>query len=363
MPELGLLPGMTSVEPRLLLDGEEQPRLSTGLQALLIAETTEGLYRCEARFGDWGSTGDGVGSLYLDRQLLDFGKSIVIELVAGNQVREVFRGRISGIEAQYAQGMPPTITLLAEDRGQDLRMVRRTRVFADMSDATAFEQIAREHSLQPEIDLSGPQHALLAQVNQSDLAFIRERARWLDAEVWLTDRTLRVQARQRRATDDDLTLAIGRGLIEFVVTADLAGQRSSVVVSGWDVLAKERISHEASERALGSELNGDESGAALLSRTFGDRVDRLAHHVPLTSAEAQALAEASFRAQARRFVTGTGVARGDARLRVGVVVTLRGLGGPFDGTYYVCEVRHVFARGADGGYRTEFTVERPGVAQ
>lgn len=362
--EISVPAGIVAAEARIAVDGEERPALSQGLLSLSVEETTEGLYRCEARFGNWGAQGDRAGYLYFDREVLDFGKAFSVTLGSGAGEGEVFRGRISCLEAQYGRGTPPAIVVLAEDRAQDLRMVRRTRVFEDMSDADVFEQIAGEHGLQPEIDVEGPVHTLLAQVNQSDLAFIRERARWLDAEVWLDDRTLHVQPRTRRAPNgggDELVLEMDRGLLEFSVSADLARQHTSVVISGWDVLAKDRISIEAEESVLSNELNGDKSGASILDVAFGKRVDRLVHHVPLTSAEAQGLAEASFRAQARRFVSGAGTARGDARLRVGVRVTLRGLGDLFDGSYYISESKHLFARHVDGGYTTELVVERPGL--
>jgi phage protein D len=276
----------------------------------------------------------------------------------------VFSGRISAIEGQFSATEPPSITVLAEDRLQDLRMTRRTRVFEDATDADAFRQIAGDHGLQPEIDADGPTHTLLAQVNQSDLAFLRERARWLDADVWVENSTLHIQKRANRSQNgDDLTLTLGRGLLEFSVTADLANQHTSVVVSGWDVAAKDQLSHQADDSALGSELDGDESGASILQTALGERIDRLVHHVPLTSSETQALAEAVFRAQARRFVYGAGLANGDARLRVGVQVQLEGLGPLFDGAYTISEARHIYARQAGGGYHTEFVVERPGLGR
>ena len=75
--------------------------------------------------------------------------------------------------------------MLAEDRFQDLRMVRRSRTFEDVSDRDVIEQIAGEHGLTTDVDLDGPTYRVLAQVNQSDLAFLRERARAVDAELWL----------------------------------------------------------------------------------------------------------------------------------------------------------------------------------
>jgi phage protein D len=156
-------------------------------------------------------------------------------------------------------------------------------------------------------------------------------------------------------------MTYGNALREFCVLADLAQQRTSVTVSGWDVASKSEMTHEATAAILSGELNGDSSGVSILSSAFGTRKEALVHTVPLSSQEAQAAAEAFFRASARRFVVGRGVAEADSRLRVGSYVDLQGLGPLFNGKYYLSEVRHRF----DGvkGMRTEFTAERPGIGQ
>jgi phage protein D len=363
MVELGVPPGIVAAEAALSVEGTAQPRLAAALMALTVMENTEGLYRCEARFGNWGDRGDGPDYLYFDRDLLDFGKTLTVTLGAGAEEAAVFTGKISALEGQYLPGEPPQIVALLEDAAQGLRQTRRTRTFEDTTDRAVFEQIAQDHGLQADIDLEGPTHPVIAQLNQSDLAFGRDRARRLAAEIWIEGTTLHVQGRSNRQQGGDpLSLMYNRGLLEFSVIADTANQPTEVVVSGWDVQGKARLDYEASDRALGSELGRDTSAATIVREVFGDRVDRIAQTVPLTSAETQAIAEASFRAQARRFVVGTGKAWGDARLRVGRAISLEGLGPLFTGTYYLSEVHHCFSRGPGGGYTTEFVVERPGIS-
>lgn len=364
MPELSVPQGIVTAEAALAIAGQPNAELSSALQSVVISETTEGLAHCEARFGNWGQHNGAVDFRYFDRKVLDFGKEITVRLGVAEGAGELFAGRISALEGQFALQEPPALVVLAEDRLLDLRLSRRSRLFEELSDAAVIEQIAREHGLQAEVDLPGPTHRVLAQVNQSDLAFIRSRARTLDADLWLAGRVLHAQARQRRGSaNNDYRLVFQRGLLEFSVTADLANQYTSVVVSGWDVAAKAQLQEEASASVLGSELGQDESGAAIQERAFGKRLDRLTHCQPQTSAEARALAEATFRAQARRFVFGTGLARGDARLRVGAKVQLVGLGPLFSGAYIISETRHCFRRGPDGGYTTEFTAERVGLGR
>ncbi|HEX5749544.1 MAG TPA: contractile injection system protein, VgrG/Pvc8 family [Archangium sp.] len=343
--------------PTFHVGGQEIATLGGGLLALTIEEDTGGLYRCEATFGNWGAVSGGIGFLYFDRKTLDFGKGFQVRL--GRDT--LFDGRISALEGRFQENGPPEVAVLAEDRLQDLRMTRRTRTFEKVSDADVLQQLASKHGLGARVDVQGPQYDVLAQVNQSDLAFLRERCRAVGAEVWVEDGTLHAQARPDRASGTPLTLTHGSELREFTVLADLAGQRTSVSVSGWDVRAKTALKYTATDSVLGAELDGGTSGASLLSSTLGDREEVLVHTVPLSLAEARARAESFFRLGARRFVTGRGTAWPTPGLRVGVRVELKGLGKLFSGKYYVTGVKHLFD--ATNGLRTEFTAERPGLGR
>ncbi|MFQ6027668.1 MAG: phage late control D family protein [Dehalococcoidia bacterium] len=361
MVELSVPSGIVASEAAFEIDGRPQPRLSAALVSLVVEENTDGLQHCEARFGNWGSVGANVDYFYFDRTLLEFGKEMSVTMGAGESENEVFRGAISAIEGQFFSGEPPQIAVLAEDGAQDLRVTRRTRTFEDVTDAEVFEQIAGDHGLQSDIDLPGPTHKVVAQLNRSDLAFIRDRTQRLAGEVWVQGNTLHVKSRLSRQGNDNLSLQFNRGLMEFRATADTANQHTKVVVSGWDVQAKDTVSHEATASILSNELGNDQSGASVVSDVFGERVDRVARQEPANADEAQFVAEAIFRAQARRFVVGTGVARGDARIRVGRAIDLQGLGPLFAGNYYITEARHIFSRQSGGGYITEFVAERAGI--
>jgi uncharacterized protein len=346
---------LVSARPLIEVAGEDHPDLAAQMVELTVREDTLGLYRCEAEFGNWGIVEGRLGFRYFDRELLEFDKAFRVKL--GDAV--LFEGRIMGLRAIYPEGAPPRIQVLADDRLQDLRMTRRTRTFADTTDSNVMQTIAADHSLTPNLDVPGPTHRVLAQVNQSDLAFLRERARAVDAEVWVEGGTL--WARKRSARDAGTAeLTWGNQLREFTVTADLAAQRTSVTVSGWDVAGKDAIRSEATSGAISAELGSDTSGVSILAG-IATRKENLAHPVPITSSEGQAAAEAFFRMSARRFVTGRGVAEARTGLRVGSRVELRELGPLFSGKYTVTAVRHRFDNTA--GTRTEFDVERPGIGQ
>lgn len=347
---------LVASRPQFRIDGQDQPDLAPALVAFDLREDTQGLARAEIEFGNWGSTGSGPGFLFFDRALLEFGKALQVRL--GDAT--LFDGRIMALAGVFPEGAPPRLKVLADDRLQDLRMTRRSRSFDDASDADVMRQIAGDHGLTPQLDVSGPTHRHLAQVNQSDLAFLRERARAVDAELWVEGGTLHAK---KRADRDAGSVQLGWGnlLRTFEVAADLAGQRTAVAVSGWDVAAKQGIKVEASASAISAELGSDQSGIAILEAKIGARKENIAHPVPVTEGEARAAAEAVLRMGARRFVTGHGVADPSSGLRVGTHVELAGLGPLFSGRYTVAAVRHRFD--GKGGLRTEFDAERPGIGQ
>jgi phage protein D len=343
---------LSSSRPGFAVAGTDQPRLDSALLRLLVGDSIDGVSHCEAEFSNWGEHQGGTGFTWFDRSTLDFGKDFVVRIGSAS----VFDGRIMALEGRFPASAPPTIVVRAEDRLQDLRMTRRSRTFEQLSDSDVIQQIANDHGLQSSVNLSGPTHSVLAQINQSDLAFLRARSLAADADVWLEGTTLHAQARAARS-DPHLELVHGARLHQFKVCADLAHQRTAVVCAGWDVAAKQGLAVRADASAIASEASDGVSGPDTLQQALGARVDTVAHSVPFDSGASQALAEAHLRALARRFLRGRGVADADARLRAGKRVTLKGLGPLFSGQYDVVEVSHRFD--AAHGLWTDFVVERP----
>lgn len=345
-----------SARPRITIDGQQDARLDAGVLSLSVKEDEDGLYRCEISFGNWGSKSGQPDYLYFDRQVFDFGRTIKVEMGNGNAAAQVFLGRITAIEGRFIEQRSPEIQILAEDRFQDLRMVRRTRTFEHSSVNDVAQAIADDHGLQLEIDIESPIYDLLSQLNQSDLAFLREKARLIDAQVWVEGTRLYIQSRTRRKVAE-LDLVYKQRLREFMVCADLAHQRTQLSVSGWDVAAKEKLQINVDQSVLQSELQNGIGGAQVLQEAFGSRHDSITHLSPSSNDEAQRLAETHFRALSRKFVTGEGLSEGDARLKAGAKVNISGVGPMFNGAYYVTSAHHMFS--TECGYTTQFSVERP----
>jgi len=240
--------GARPARPTLNLAGQDKAALADGLLHLMISEDLHGLYACEALFNNW-QNGD---HAYFDRRVFDFGKAFKVKLGADANTT-LFAGRIMALEAEFPEGEAARLRVLAEDRFQDLRMTRRTRTFSDLSDADLMRQIAGEHGLTTDINLNGPTHKVLAQVNQSNLAFLRERARAIDAELWMDGSQLIAKQHDARP-QTTLKLSYENQLRSFTVLADLSHQRTSVTASGWDVAGKKALKYEATDQVIRSEL-------------------------------------------------------------------------------------------------------------
>lgn len=337
--------------------GRVEPRLAISLLAMTIRERRDGLASLSATFGALGTPSGEPDLDLMDRKLLDYGAELEVQ----HQDTVVFKGKITCLSAQFSKSELPSLTVLAEDACQDLRMTRRTRVFVDVTDADLARRIGQEHGLDVRVDADdGPTWPQLAQLNESDLAFLRRRALSAGLDLWVSDGRLNLRARDRWS-DTPITLSRASDLLSVEIQADLAHQRTSVKVGGWSVADRDGVTSEATDSALGSETRDGESGASILRQKFGARPETLAHTLAGSGEATRAEAEALMRTLARRFVVADGVTQGDPRIRVGQRVDLRGVSSLFEGVYAVVatELRCDTA----AGVTTSFQAERPWIGR
>jgi hypothetical protein len=93
-----------------------------------------------------------------------------------------------GLEADF-QAQPPTITVLPKTSSRPAGDAPYAHLFRCQRRRCREPDRDRD-GLSAKVRADGPTYKILAQVNQSDLAFLRERARTIDAELWLDGRTL-----------------------------------------------------------------------------------------------------------------------------------------------------------------------------
>jgi phage protein D len=345
-------PPTYSARPTVRLNGQPDERTGALINRLVINEQEGGLSSLELRLSNSASLDTGGAEYAFDAPsagALALGADIIIGAGDTDAPVEIFRGLITGLEGVFSESGPPELIVLAEDSLQKLRLARRTRVFEDQSLGDIARAIASDHGLNPVISGLDQNFGVQAQLNESDLAFLRRLLARIDADVQIVGADLQISPRAevRRGA---LTLALGDALKSARVLADLAHQVTRTTVKGWDVSAGSLLEAEGGETALGP--GAGDRGGALLADALGPRPHHSCHHLAATQSEADALATTIRNRRARRFLRVQATASGNPALRVGTHVTLEGLGAWFSNTFYVSSARHLYD--LTQGYRTEF---------
>ncbi len=352
-------PLFISSSPVFEVDGQLRGELARDIVRLDIEEATDGLKTLRARFVAYGPMAgmDEAELLHVDGSALDFGKTLDVAIGPAENQRTIFHGFVSALEADFQEEREPHVVVFGEDKLMSLRMTRGMRTFENMSDGDIAEEIATKHGLATDIDIDGPTYDVVQQWNMSDLAFLRERARLIQAEVWIQDDTLCVKSRQKRSATD-VTLVRGNQVLSLQVRADLAHQRTCVHVSGVDVDDRAVIDEVADGQTIRSEVAGGRTGPEILQRAFGQRVTHRVCEVPRNAQEAGDWGRAEMLRRSRAFVSASGVTSGTPDMVVGTRLTLERVGAPFEGDgYYVTRVCHTYD--LSEGHRTHFDAERP----
>ena len=343
-----------SARPTLRFAGQEDLRASNLVVAMRMDESEGGMSRLELRLSNWASTtGGGAELAFPAGSKLAPGARLEVYVGDEAEPREIFRGRISAVEADFRTGLPPEITVLAEDALQAARMARRSKVYTAQSPKAVVEAVARGLGLVPVVaGLTSPVDTW-AQLDESDLAFLRRLLGRFDADLQIVGDELHVSPRAD-VSRGTLELQLYGQLGRVRVGVDLAEQVTAVGVRGWNAAQGRAVEGRASAGThLGPGAGRD--GRAVLQDAFGARSEHLAPMAVASEDEARAVAEAAFDRRARRFVRADATTEGNARLRVGTQVRLTGIDARFDNTYYVVRVAHLYD--LKQGYRTEFAAE------
>jgi uncharacterized protein len=341
-----------AARPTVRVDGNAHDTVTELLLAMEMTESEGGMSRLEMRFSNIASNPEGGSEFaFEDDQVLKLGSELAVYGGDENAPQEIFRGLVTGLDADFPQDGPPELVVLAEDALQRARMARRTALHEELSIGDLANTIAQRYNLTPRVTGFSDSIGTWMQLNESDLAFLRRLLARYDGDAQVVGTELHVSPRGdvQRGT---LELQLASQLRRARVLADLAHQVTEVTVTGWDAAQGQRVSKSSTGADLGP--GSGRQGSTVLE-AIGARAEHVGQLAVLTDAEAQALADASFDRRARRFVSIEGLAEGNPALRVGTHVTLGGLGPRFDNTYYIVRACHRYDQ--ERGYETEFQGE------
>jgi phage protein D/phage baseplate assembly protein gpV len=289
------------------------------------------------------------GLRWIDHATLAVGTELEVLMGRGDGRERVGIGEIVALELEQRPGTS-RVVVQAFDRSHRLHRGRRVRTFQEMSDGDVVSRIASDAGLQTDIAGADAQHAYLIQDNQTDYAFLAERALLTGLELSVDDETIRF----KRPAPEGQPVELGwdTGLLSFSVRLTAADQVSEVEVRGWDPVQKQAITSTVSDSDAAPRIGADAS--QIRSSAFGHSTALVTDRPVRDTAEAEALGHAALDHLTSAIVRADGVAHGDPDIRAGAQVKIAGLGQRLSGTYDVTSTTHTVIPGM--GYETRFAV-------
>jgi len=264
---------------------------------------------------------------------------------------DLIKGEITALEPEFQEGMIAQLAVRGYDKSHRLYREAKTRAHLNKKDSDLATEIAQSAGLQADVESTSSVYNHIFQHNQTDLAFLRQRAWRIGYECYVDDNKLIF--RKPSARESAATLAWGDTLLSFHPRMNLAEQVDEVIVRGWSVDEKSAVVGRARQGALYPRIQEPRDGASWAS-AFGSGKRIIVDQSVSNQAEANKLAEARLDEISGAFVQAQGEALRQPDIRAGKAVTLEGLGERFSGTYLVTSARHTYTA---EGLKTSFNVK------
>ncbi|MFN8499771.1 MAG: VgrG-related protein [Anaerolineae bacterium] len=276
-----------------------------------------------------------------------------VELLLGERPPiKVASGKIVGLEPDLEQGAP-SLVVRGYDLLHKLYRGRHRRSFLGVTDSDLATKLAAEAGLTPgNIDSTSEVHEYVFQNNQTNAEFLLERARRIGYEVWVED--TRLHFRKPTPNGSPVRLKWGETLMSWRPRLSTAEQVNEVEVRGWDPQKKEAVVGRAVRGKGAPEIGIAQPGASIAKEAWGEAKIAIVDRFVRSPSEAEKHAQAALDEASSTFVEAEGTCTGNGDIVPGRQVQIEGVGGRFEGMYYVTQVTHVWTAGA--GTVTHFTV-------
>jgi len=287
----------------------------------------------------------------LDSQKFNLTKTVEISAKTndGSQV-VLIKGEITALEPEFQNGGTSVLVIRGYDKSHRLFRESKSKAYLNIKDSGLASQIASSAGLSTQIDATSTVYDHIYQDNQTDLAFLMQRAWRIGYECFVAEGKLHF--RKPPTSGAHVTLTWGEDLLSFFPAMTLAEQVDSVEVKGWDSKTMQAIVGRAQTGVLYPQ-NGDSKNGASWASSFGTGKHTIVDIPVVSQAEADKIAEARLNEFSGAFVQAEGTAIRNPAIKAGQFVKLVGLGTRMSGTYMVTAASHVFN---NQGLHTTFTV-------
>ncbi|WP_224248379.1 phage baseplate assembly protein V [Hyalangium gracile] len=267
------------------------------------------------------------------------------------QAEPLFSGEVTAIEYAHVAGGTREVRVRGYDLLHRLRKRQPVRAHVQVSLRDVARELVADLGLSVEADAPGPLWRQLVQHGQSDLDFLAELADRCGVYLVLRDGALRLLTLEGEG--EPLPLLLGETLLEATVEVNGDPACRAVSADGWDPLRARHHSARASQARQGRRVQVDAPPELLGSP--GERA--LVNELAEADTHAEAAAQAELDHRSAREVVLTALAEGDARLRPGARVEVRGITPAVSGRYVLTAVNHVLD--AQRGFVSELSSAPP----
>jgi phage protein D len=291
----------------------------------------------------------------LDNASFEEGSEVSIKAGYGEHIERLILGEVVALQVEYDPENAPSLHVQGYDKLHRFRRGRRTRTFANSSDAEIAEQVAQHLGIGSEVEDTGIVHDHVIQYNQSDIDFLQERARRIHFEVDVEDGILHFRP-ARHDRGEATTYRYGEDLKRLSLRASTLSQVNQVVVRGWNIGSKEAIVGVGSAGDERVQMGDGSLGATIASSAFGDDFHEvIVDRAVFDQNEADQIAKGIFDKLSLRFIQAEGECIGSSALRAGDTMRIEGIGTRFSGLYYLTKVHHILD---SEGFRTRINCLR-----
>lgn len=346
------------VKPKVEIDGSP---LAANLEPLLeLAVVDEHVHRPDMFMLSFRDVGHDIAQ----QAHLQIGAKVKISAPSptGGGSELLIDGEITALEADIDATGTRAIAR-GYDGSHRLHRGRVTQTYQNVKDSDIAQTIASRAGLRPgTIDDSQVTHEHVSQVNESDWAFLNQRADEIGFEVAVTEGKLHFRKPKpsdqgpgsgNNDSSNPLQLVWNQDLLEFRPRVSSSEQVNDVKVRGWDPKAKQAVIGSAPAGTDSIDLPATPS--ALAGKFGGHTYSEV--DIPLTSQrEVDATAKAVADQIGSAVAEAEGVARGNPKLKAGTPVSVASVAADFIGKYTLTHTRHVFDAHAGTGYVTRFEV-------
>ena len=293
-------------------------------------------------------SGDNIDTLFGS---LGIGKDIEVKVSATGDTttKSIFKGQVVAFEPEFGQ-KGAEIVIRALDKGHKLQRQRKVRTFQQVSASDMVRKVASEAGLQARVESTTVVYEFFQQSAETDWDFVTRLARVNAYRVFVKDSTLHFQ-KPSTGAGAAIELTWQDNLISFRPRVSGVQQVDTVNVRNWDPKNKQTVTGSASNARTVSSPGIKRSSVA---SDLGGGTTLVASRLAVNSGEANGIAKSALQDQADAFAEAEGVSFGNPDIKAGCLVSIKGVGSKFGGTYLVSSSSHVY-RGKTG-YQTSFQI-------